>query len=81
MAVMSARSRMTAALIALIALVGLTVQFEAVLGRQGSIAVTAWSVLLAHAVALAAGFLAAGFAFVWLDGRMARFKLIDLTRA
>ena len=40
-----------------------------------------WTRTLAHAVAMAAGFLAAGFALVWLDGRMARFKLLDLTRA
>lgn len=40
-----------------------------------------WTRTLAHAVAMAAGFLAAGFAFVWLDGRLARFKLPGLTRA
>jgi hypothetical protein len=45
MAVMSGRARMTAALIAMIALLGLAVQFHAVLARQGSVALTAWSVL------------------------------------
>lgn len=40
-----------------------------------------WTKTLAHAAAMAAGFLAAGFAFVWLDGRMGRLKLLSLTRA
>jgi len=39
-----------------------------------------WAMTLAHAVAMAAGFLAAGFALVWLDGRLARLGL-KLTRA
>lgn len=45
MTALSKRGRMTAALIAMIALVGLAVQFNAVMGRQGSAAVAAWSVL------------------------------------
>lgn len=40
-----------------------------------------WMKTLAHAVVMAAGFLAAGFGLVWLDGRMARFKLPDVSRA
>ena len=40
-----------------------------------------WTKTLAHAAVIAAGFLAAGFALVWLDGRMARFKLPDVSRA
>jgi hypothetical protein len=40
-----------------------------------------WTRTLIHALAMAAGFLAAGFALVWLDGRIARSKLFALTRA
>jgi hypothetical protein len=45
MTLKSGRARATAALVASIAVVGLVVQFQAVLGRQGSIAVTVWSLL------------------------------------
>jgi hypothetical protein len=40
-----------------------------------------WTQTLVHALAMAVAFLAMGFALVWLDGRMARLKLFDLTRA
>jgi hypothetical protein len=40
-----------------------------------------WPRTLAHAAGMAAGFLAAGFGLVWLDGRLAQFRLPGLTRA